>query len=152
MDEFDNKRGMVKQLLDMLKSHASNEVSTGLQKPEGEGDMHGLETAHVEVLPDHKMDEVTPEHDAREEEDQPEKMHTGGIVDKVSPTVPPTTDSMMGAPDKEGAVHKEVKEPFEHRDALTTTSHQEPLDREYPEAESEPPSMFTSFLGKRKKK
>ncbi len=139
-DHFDEKRGMVQKLLAMLKSHAANEVSTGLAKPEGEDDMHGLEVAHVEVLPDHNMDESTPEHDVREEEDQPDeaKMHTGGIVDKVSPTIPPTMDSEMGMPDKEGAVHKEVKEPFEHRDALTTTSHQEPLDREYDEASAEP--------------
>ena len=145
---------MVQKLLAMLKEHASNEVNTGLQKPEGEGDMHGLEVSHVEVLPDHKMDEVTPEHDVREEENQPDEasMHTGGVVDKVSPTIPPTMDSETGAPDKEGAVHKEVKEPFGHRDALTTTSHQEPLDREYEEAPAEPSSMFASFLGKKKRK
>jgi hypothetical protein len=147
MDSFDEKRGMVKKLLDMLKEHASNEVNTGLQHPEGEGDMHGIQAERVEVLPEHEMDIPTPEHDVVTHE-----MHTGGIVDKVSPTVPPTMDSEMGAPDKEGAVHKEVTEPFAHRDALTTTSHQEPLDREYEDAKEEPSSMFASFLGKRKKK
>lgn len=144
MDSFDEKRGMVKKLLDMLKSHAANEVSTGLKRPEGEGDMHGLEVSHVEVLPDHKMDEVTPEHDIREEENQPapDEMHTGGMV----------PDSPVGQPDKQSSVHKELGESLAKRDALTTTEHEEPLDTEYPEASSEPSSMFASFLGKRKKK
>lgn len=146
MDNFDEKRGMVQKLLAMLKSHASSEVNTGLQHPEGEGDMHGIQAENVEAAP-HDMDEPTPEHDVVTHD-----MHTGGIVDKVSPIVPPEMDSDMGEPDKEGAVHKEVKEPFAHRDALTTTSHQEPLDREYEEAGSEPPSMFASFLGRKKKK
>jgi hypothetical protein len=63
MDSFDEKRGMVKKLLDMLKSHASNEVNTGMQKPEGEGDMHGVQVEKVEVIPDHEMDTVTPENE-----------------------------------------------------------------------------------------
>ena len=152
MDSFDEKRGMVKKLLDMLKDHASNEVSNGLQKPEGEGDMHGIETAHVEVLPDHKMDEVTPEHDVREEEDQPEGMHTGGIVDKVSPVIPPTMDSEAGQPDKMGAVQKEASIPLEARESAIPEEEQEPHDRKYEEAATEPSSMFASFLGKKRKK
>lgn len=136
MDHFDAKRGMVKQLLDMLKQHASAEVGAGLKHPEGEGDMHGIQAENVEDI-DHKMDEPTPEHDVVTHD-----MHTGGMV----------PDSPEGQPDKMGAVHKEVGEPMAKRDALTTTEHEEPLDTEYPEAESEPPSMFASFLGKRKKK
>jgi hypothetical protein len=135
MDSFDEKRGMVAKLLAMLKDHAANEVSNGLQKPDGEGDMHGLEVSHVEVLPDHKMDESTPEHDVREEEDQPEKMHTGGIVDKVSPTVPPTMDSQEGQPEKEGSAHEEATESDSEREA---------------EGDIEP--MFMSLFGKKKKK
>lgn len=152
MDSFDEKRGMVQKLLAMLKSHATNEVESGLKKPDGEGDMHGLEVSHVEVLPDHKMDEVTPEHDIREEEDQPdsEKMATGGYVDAPKKEIP--YGSAEGHPDKMGAAHKEVGEGMAKRDALTTTEHEEPLDTEYPEAGSEPPSLFASFLGKRKKK
>lgn len=152
MDHFDAKRGMVKQLLDMLKKNASTEVGNGLKKPEGEGDMHGLEVSHVEVLPDHKMDEVTPEHDIREEEDQPDeaKMHTGGIVDKVSPTVPPKMDSHKGQPDKEGSAHEEASESEGERIAEGDITPM-PGDK-YPEAESEQPSMFASFLSRKKKK
>lgn len=137
MDSFDEKRGMVKKLLDMLKDHASNEVSTGLQHPEGEGDMHGIQAERVEVLPEHEMDVPTPEHDVITHE-----MHTGGMV----------PDSPEGQPEKMGAVHKEVMEPVSKRDALTTTEHQEPLGTEYEEASSEPSSMFGSFLSRKKKK
>lgn len=63
MDMYDKKRGMVSELLDMLRRHASEEVESGLKKPEGEGDMAGLEIEKVEVLPDHEMDEPTPEHE-----------------------------------------------------------------------------------------
>lgn len=146
MDHFDEKRGMVAKLLAMLKQHASDEVSNGLKHPEGEGDMHGIQAENVEDV-DHKMDEPTPEHEVVTHD-----MHTGGIVDKVSPTVPPTQDSEMGQPDKEGAVHKEVGEGAAKRDALTTTEHEEPLDTEYPEAAPEPSSMFQSFLSRKRKK
>ena len=113
--------------------------------------MHGLEVAHVETAP-HEMDESTPEHSIREEEDQPgeEKMAKGGYVDAPAKKIP--YESADGQPDKEGAVHKEVGEGMAKRDALTTTEHEEPLDAEYEDAESEPPSMFASFLGKKKKK
>jgi hypothetical protein len=152
MDSFDEKRGMVKKLLAMLKDHASSEVDNGLKKPEGEGDMHGLEVSHVEVLPDHQMDETTPEHDIREEENQPheEKMAAGGYVDAPAKKIP--YESGDGQPDKEGAVHKEVLEGGPKRDALTTTEHEEPLDTEYPSAPEEPSSMFASFLGRKKRK
>ena len=158
MDEFDGKRSMVKKLMEMLKSHASNEVSTGLQHPEGEGDMHGLEVEKVEMLPDHEMDISTPEHEV-DTKMVPEGQHTassgyhtGGIVDKVSPIMPPPMDAEMGQPDKQSAVHKELGESLGKRDSLTTTEHEEPLDTEYPEAESEPSSMFKSFLSRKKKK
>ncbi len=140
-DEFSAKRGMVKQLLEMLKQHASNEVNTGLQKPEGEGDMHGLEVSHVEVLPDHKMDEVTPEHDIREEEDQPseEKMAKGGYVDAPAKSIP--YESADGHPDKEGSAHEEATESEMEREAEGDI---EPV--------SEPTSMFSSLFAKKKKK
>lgn len=137
MDMFDEKRGMVKQLLDMLKQHASSEVENGLQKPDGEGDMHGIQVEKVEVLPDHKMDEPTPEHDVITHE-----MNTGGMV----------PDSPEGQPDRQSAVHKELGESLPERDALTTTEHEEPLDEEYRDASEEPSSMFQSFLGKKKRK
>lgn len=153
-DEFDAKRGMVKKLLDMLKEHASSEVSNGLQHPEGEGDMHGIQAERVEVLPEHGMDEPTPEHDVLTHE-----LHKGGVVEDMSdgdyPAAPSRKipyESGDGQPDKEGATHKEVGESMARRDALTTTEHEEPLGTEYPEAESEPPSMFASFLSRKKKK
>lgn len=137
MDSFDEKRGMVAKLLAMLKDHASSEVSNGLQKPEGEGDMHGVQVEKVEVIPDHEMDTPTPEHDVITHE-----MNTGGMV----------PDSPEGQPDKKAAIHKELGESMAERDSNTTTEHQEPMGTEYPEGEGEPPSMFASFLGKRKKK
>lgn len=137
MDSFDEKRGMVKKLLDMLKDHASNEVSTGLQHPEGEGDMHGIQAERVEVLPEHEMDVPTPEHDVITHE-----MNTGGMV----------PDSMEGQPDKQSSIHKELGESLAERDSLTTTEHQEPMGTEYEEAASEPSSMFGSFLSRKKKK
>lgn len=137
MDQFDAKRGMVKQLLEMLKRHASDEVSNGLQHPEGEGDMHGIQAEKVEILPEHKMDEPTPEHDVVTHE-----MNTGGMV----------PDSTAGQPDKEGAVHKEDQMPLESREEETTEENQEPHDRTYSEPEAEPSSMFASFLSKKKRK
>lgn len=128
MDSFDAKRGMVKQLLDMLKSHASNEVSTGLQKPEGEDDMHGVQIEKVEVLPEHKMDEATPEHAVKPEgpdENPLTEMNTGGMV----------PDSPEGQPEKEGAAHEEATESEAERES---------------EGDVEP--MFTSLFGRKKKK
>lgn len=63
MDSFDRKRGMMSELLSMLKQHASTEVDSGLKKPEGAGDMAGLQIEKVEVLPEHEMDEPTPVHE-----------------------------------------------------------------------------------------
>lgn len=62
-DMFDRKRDMMGQLLEMLKRHASDEVDSGLSKPEGEGDMAGIQVEKVEVLPGHEMDEPTPDHE-----------------------------------------------------------------------------------------
>lgn len=62
-DMFDKKRDMMGQLLEMLKRHASDEVDSGLTKPEGEGDMAGIQVEKVEVLPEHEMDEPTPVHE-----------------------------------------------------------------------------------------
>ena len=62
-DSFDRKRDMMGKLLEMLKHHASSEVDSGLTKPEGEGDMAGIQVEKVEVLPEHEMDEPTPVHE-----------------------------------------------------------------------------------------
>jgi len=166
MDPFEKKRGMVQELLSMLKKHASDEVNSGLQHPEGEGDMHGIQAEKVEVLPEHEMDRSTPEHEV-DTKLVPEGKETanlgyskGGVVEKVNATDPTPKihsgpipyESADGQPDKEGAVHKEVGESLQKRDALTTTEHEEPLGTEYPDAEGEPTSMFQSFLSRRRKK
>ena len=137
MDHFDAKRGMVKQLLDMLKKHASDEVGTGLKHPEGEGDMHGIQAENVEDI-DHKMDEPTPEHDVVTHD-----LHEGGVVmDRVSEggyTAAPDKKipygSEEGHPDKNGAAEEEAGESQEERQAEGDTT----------------PSMFESFLRKKKK-
>lgn len=123
MDHFDARRGMVKQLLDMLKKSASDEVGTGLQQPEGEGDMHGIQMEKVEVLPEHKMDEPTPEHDVVTHE-----MNEGGMI----------PDAMKGQPDKEGSAHEEATESESEREM---------------EGDIEPMHpAFATFLDKKKKK
>jgi hypothetical protein len=144
MDMYEKKHGMMQELLAMLKKHASDEVDGGLKRPEGEGDMHGIQAERVEMA-DHDMDHPTPEHDVVTHE-----MHTGGIVDKVSPEVHPPMESEQGHPDKEGSAHEEASEPEAERIAEGDITPM-PGDK-YPEAESEPPSMFASFLSRKKKK
>jgi hypothetical protein len=134
MDSFDEKRGMMKKLLAMLKEHASSEVNSGLKKPEGEGDMHGLQVEKVEMLPDHGMDEATPEHDVLSHE-----MHDGGVVEDVNAEMPGEIpmESENGHPDIEGSAHKEAAEPEEKRET---------------EGDIAPASLFARFLGKKKRK
>lgn len=62
-DSYDRKRGMMSDLLAMLRKHASDEIDSGLQKPEGAGEMAGVQVEKVEILPDHEMDEPTPVHE-----------------------------------------------------------------------------------------
>ncbi len=63
MDDFEEKRNMVKMLLEMLKGSAAKEVSDGMQKPEGMPDAKGLEIEKVSVLPhdEHESDDESPE-------------------------------------------------------------------------------------------
>lgn len=138
-DGFDEKRSMVKKLLDMLKEHASNEVGNDLQHPEGEGDMHGLQVERVEVLPDHEMDHSTPEHDVVTHE-----LSHGGVVEDVNAEkysregkteIPYEPKSGEGQPEIEGSAHEEATESPEERQSEGDTT----------------PSMFEAFL-KRKKK
>lgn len=124
MDEFESKHGMMKMLMDMLKKSASDEVSNGLTKPEGEGDMHGMEVEKVEVLPDHNMDEPTPEHDVK-----PEGMADGGKI--VEP------EGML--PDKDGAAHEEADESEAER-------------RSEGDIENDNLPPFATLFGKKKKK
>lgn len=58
MDDFQEKRNMVKMLLDMLKGSASDEVMGGMKKPEGmPEDAKGLEMEKISVLPHDEHDE-----------------------------------------------------------------------------------------------
>jgi hypothetical protein len=159
MEEFDEKHKMMQKLLGMLKDHASNEVSNGLTKPEGEGDMHGLQVEKVEVLPDHVMDHSTPEHDVDTKMEDDHMAKGGLVMDKVSaedPTpkihsgkIPYEPESGSGEPEMEGATHGEVmKDPLRG----TTEELEEPAGTKYSDPEEEQSSMFKSFLSPRKRK
>ena len=149
MDPFEEKHKMVQKLLSMLKSHAVNEVESGLKKPEGEGDMHGLQAEKVEVLPEHEMDKATPEHEV-DTKLVPEGKSTanagyskGGVVEKVNAADPTPKihsgpipyESADGQPDKEGSAHEEATESDEER-----------------QAEGDITPMFEAFFGKKRKK
>lgn len=55
MDEFEQKRGIVKMLMDMLKDSAAKEVMGGLHKPEDmPSDAHGVEIEKVSMIPGDK--------------------------------------------------------------------------------------------------
>jgi hypothetical protein len=165
-DPFEKKRGMVQQLLAMLKNHAANEVDSGLKHPEGEGDMHGLQAEKVEDLPNHEMDKSTPEHEV-DTKLVPEGKETanlgyskGGIVEKVNATdptpkihsgpIPYESQSGDGRPDTHGAVEDEAGEPLDSREAADTEESVNPPGRKYA-ADEEPRSPFASFFGKKKR-
>jgi hypothetical protein len=151
LDPFEKKRGMVGQLLAMLKKHASDEVESGLKKPEGEGDMHGLQPEKVEDLPGHEMDKSTPEHEVDTKLVDESKhtanlgYHEGGVVEKVNATDPTPKihsgpipyESADGQPDKEGSAHEEATESDEERRA---------------EGDIVPTTLFESFLRGKKRK
>jgi hypothetical protein len=159
MDPFEKKHEMVQKLLSMLKNHAVGEVESGLKKPEGEGDMHGVQVEKVEVLPGHEMDEATPEHEvdtklvdegkatanAGYNEGGMAGYDKGGVVEKVNATDPTPKihsgpipyESANGQPDKEGSAHEETTESDEERMA---------------EGDIVPTTLFESFLGRKKKK
>lgn len=123
-DHFDERHKMIGQLMDMLRKSSSDEVSTGLKAPEGMGDgaEEGIQVERVEVLPTHKMDEPTPEHEVITK-----KLSEGGEI---------TAEEGDGRPDAEGAVHEEVSESEAERQE---------------EADIEPPA-FSTFFGRKKKK
>lgn len=129
MDPFEEKHKMMGQLLDMLKRHASAEVDSGLKKPEGEGDMHGLQIEKVEILPDHEMDASTPEHEV-DTKLIPEGKHTANMGYDKGGLVPAD-----GQPEVEGAAREEATESEAERED---------------EGDIEP--MFTSLFGKKRKK
>lgn len=59
MDEFAEKRSMVKMLMDMLKQSAADEVSHGMKAPEGmPADAKGLEVEKVSMIPHEAHDEM----------------------------------------------------------------------------------------------
>lgn len=140
MDHYDEKRDILKNLLAMLKEHASNEVSTGLKKPEGmpEDANKGIQVEKV-MVEDHVMDHPTPEHDVETKElaegglvmDKPAS--EGGYRDAPHGKIP--YESAQGHPDKEGSAHEEATESEQERES---------------EGDIEP--MFTSLFGRKKKK
>jgi hypothetical protein len=152
-DSFAAKRGMMSQLLAMLKKHAADEVDSGLKRPEGEGDMHGLQDEKVEVLPNHEMDKATPEHEVDTKLIPEGKStanmskggmayHEGGVVEDVNAETYSREaagkipyESAEGHPDKEGSAHEEATESQEERQAEGDTT----------------PSMFEAFLRRKKK-
>lgn len=129
IDAFDKKHEMMGQLLDMLKRHASDEVNSGLQKPEGEDDMHGLQVEKVEILPDHEMDASTPEHEV-DTKLIPEGKHTANLGYAEGGVAPED-----GKPEIMGAAQEEASESDAEREE---------------EGDIEP--MFTSLFGRKKKK
>lgn len=131
MDPFEERHKVVQQLLDILKRHASDEVDSGLHKPEGEGDMHGLQIEKVEVLPDHEMDKATPEHEV-DTKLIDEGKHTANMGYDKGGIVPMAEE---GQPEKEGSAHEEATESEAEREE---------------EGDIEP--MFTSLFGRKKKK
>lgn len=159
MDMFEERHKMVQKLLSMLKNHAATEVDSGLKKPEGEGDMHGIQVEKVEVLPEHEMDKATPEHEVDTKLVDEGKATAnagyskggmagydkGGVVEKVNATDPTPKihsgpipyESEEGHPDKEGSAHEEATESDEERRA---------------EGDIVPTTLFESFLGRKKKK
>lgn len=59
MDGFDEKRSMVKMLMEMLKRNASDEVAGSMKAPEGmPKDAHGLEIEKVSVMPGDKKEDM----------------------------------------------------------------------------------------------
>ena len=171
MDPFEEKHKMVQKLLSMLKSHAVNEVESGLKKPEGEGDMHGLQAEKVEVLPEHEMDKATPEHEVDTKLVDEGKAtanagynkggmayNKGGVVEKVNATDPTPKihsgpipyESEEGHPDTHGAVEAEAGESLDSREAAEPEESVSPPGRKYA-ADEEPRSPFAGFFGKKKK-
>lgn len=84
MDEFEERRGMVKMLLDMLKGSAADEVMGGMKKPEGmpEDGAKGLEMEKISVPPHgegSKGDDMSPEGESLADEILPK----GSIAEEM---------------------------------------------------------------------
>ena len=146
LDHFDDKRGVLKKLLEMLKEHASNEVKGGLKAPEGmpEGATKGIQVEKVMVA-DHDMDHSTPEHDVETKE----LSHGGAIMDKPAsegeyvdaPHKAIPYESAEGHPDEHGAVQKEASEGLDEREGSEDSG---------PEVNGSPFDNFLRPLKKRK--
>lgn len=125
MDEFAEKRGMVKMLLDMLKNHASKEVSDGMAPPPGKG----IAIEKVSVMPKDKMPM------------EPEKMADGGMPaesDEPERMMMPPEQSADGSADEEALKNMAAGDEEDH----------EMEDQD----EGNNQFMFSAFLGRKKKK
>lgn len=99
MDSYESKHNMVAKLLDMLRKHASDEIDSGLRKPEGAGEMHGVQIEKVEVLPEHEMDEPTPSHEV-DTKMVPE--HKDSVLDSLETSEPSKPDASAPEAEVEG--------------------------------------------------
>lgn len=138
MDEFDNKRGMIKLLLEMLKGSASKEVSDGMHMPE---DGKGLAVEKVSVIP-HEDDE-----------DMPEKMADGGM-----PAESDEPGHMYKAPEQmaDGSADEEAVSnlPGEIEDREGLMDHRQDFHNKsnVEDDQENNESAFQAFLPRKKKK
>ncbi len=80
LDEMEEKRGMIKMLLEMLKGSAADEVMGGMKKPEGmPEDAKGLEIEKVSVLPHDGHEDMSPEGESLADEVLPK----GSIAEEM---------------------------------------------------------------------
>lgn len=135
MDEFAEKRGMVKMLLDMLKRSASGEVSDGMPKPE-EG--KGLEIEKVSVIPHKDGMEKMSDGGMAADSDQPERM-----ID-----IPPQDGDGSGSAE---AV-KDLPGPIADEDAEAEDSQNMSNARLMDDDQDNNQSAFNAFLPRKKKK
>lgn len=127
MDSFEDKRGMVKMLLDMLKQSAAKEMSDGMKVPEGmPKDAHGVEIEKVSVMPGDKAADMM---------DKSDDMHEEGDMS-------PEDESMADKVMTKGEPMAEIPHPMDEA----------PADMPAHDETSEPLSAFSMLMKKKGKK
>jgi len=131
MDEFDQKRGMIKLLMDALKKHGSDEVSGSMGKeqlthtpvPEGSVAEHPhkkAEYSHGEAAKNKMpMDEPTLG-DSMPSEDM--KMSDGGMAAKTDEPEEVMADEVMAHGDREAPKEEMAEGPIEEQDEENNSS------------------------------
>lgn len=131
MDEFAEKRGMVKMLMDMLKKSAAGEVAGGLKAPEPmPEDGKGVSVEKLSVMP-HKM----ADGGMALESDEPERM-----ID----TPPQDGDGNEAVAALPGPIKDEEAEAADSQDMSNARLMEDDQDNNQ--------SMFNAFLPRKKKK